>query len=75
MKDDGGSADLVERMMQGIPVQMDKTNIMLFTPNMTLRDYYAGQALPGLVDMPPEAAARKAYLIADAMLAERGKSQ
>jgi hypothetical protein len=41
---------------------------------MTLRDWFAGQALAGMV---PEAAKNKAeaaYAIADAMLAERSKS-
>lgn len=46
---------------------------------MTLRDYFAGQALVGLLAgrsrgfvSNPE---RSAYLIADAMLAERAKEQ
>lgn len=48
---------------------------------MTLRDYFAGQALMGLVafDRPntegnkPEHFSRWSYAIADAMLAERAK--
>lgn len=46
---------------------------------MTLRDYFAGQALVGLVanrdpeDPSPGLAAVWAYLYADAMLAERDK--
>lgn len=44
---------------------------------MTLRDWFAGQALTGFcnTDMPFETmgAAKRCYAIADAMLAERGK--
>ena len=45
---------------------------------MSLRDYFAGQALAGLMADPnaegtPEAFARIAYQIADAMIAERNK--
>lgn len=43
---------------------------------MTLRDYFAGQALAGLLHTPPfdaETNARIAYQVADAMLAERAK--
>lgn len=47
---------------------------------MTLRDWFAGQALGGMLaseagiqPYPHEWAAERAYLIADAMLAERGK--
>lgn len=47
-------------------------------PGMTLRDYFAGQAISGLVneanDMTgPREIALAAYAIADAMLAERNK--
>jgi len=44
-------------------------------PNgMTLRDWFAGQALANLVDpASPEAMANFAYKIADAMLEARGK--
>jgi hypothetical protein len=53
---------------------------MKFHPGMTLRDYFAGQALAGLarnaggVDAVKERAA-KAYAYADATLAERGKAE
>jgi hypothetical protein len=47
---------------------------------MTLRDWFAGQALMGCAQMLPskagnhrEEAARVAYQLADAMIAERGK--
>jgi hypothetical protein len=47
---------------------------------MSLRDYFAGQALAGFVrsrwrgaTLPAEAAAAQAYRYADAMLAERAK--
>ena len=50
------------------------------TSGMTLRDYFAGQALAGLCayGIPgehhtPEATAEDAYAYADAMLAEREK--
>jgi len=58
----------------------DGKKIILLTPNMTLRDYFAGQALVGLtIDKEyfqntgwPEKIARAVYLVADSMLAERG---
>ena len=53
-------------------------------PGMSLRDYFAGQALAGWIANPeevspnkcetiPEMGARISYLYADAMLAERVK--
>jgi hypothetical protein len=48
---------------------------------MTLRDYFAGQALVGIFANPNgtagswQVAAKHAYLSADAMLAERTKEQ
>ena len=49
-----------------------------YRPGMTLRDYFAGQALVGMADYyiaeaEAEMYARRAYLLADAMLAEREK--
>lgn len=47
------------------------------SPGMTLRDWFAGQALAGLaaspMDMPAEAYGMTAYFIADAMLAARAE--
>jgi len=50
-------------------------------PGMTLRDWFAGQVLPGVVhartieglDMTQESIAQECYEIADAMLTERAK--
>ncbi len=62
----------------------------LTDPGMTLRDYFAVQALPAIYrqtavdfdegkisveDVSPNAMAREAYQIADAMLAERERSE
>ena len=50
-------------------------------PGMTLRDYFRGQALAGLLAsgavlaMSPEEVARKTSELADAMLAEREKTE
>jgi hypothetical protein len=49
-----------------------------YRPGMTLRDWFAGQALAGLLANPDEQAkyghpARDAYQIADSMLAVRGE--
>lgn len=52
-------------------------NVFSSDPGMTLRDWYAGQALAGLSAavqvVSPERAAQLAYEAADAMLAERAK--
>jgi hypothetical protein len=52
----------------------------LFNQGMTLRDYFAGQALAGLmsdqtIKAMPEDFAESAYLAADAMLAAREGKQ
>lgn len=64
-----------------------KDNSEVYThPGMTLRDYFAGQALPGIlsssnsqlfrkVEIPPHEMAEYAYEIADAMLAARNERQ
>ena len=46
--------------------------------SLTLRDYFAGKALNGVIADPtvqvdPQTAAKACYEYADAMLAERGK--
>ena len=52
-----------------------------FYGGMSLRDWFAGQALPGMLSTNtddsfyrPDGAAEYAYAIADAMLAERDKA-
>ena len=51
----------------------------VLAPGMTLRDWFAGQALAGFLASPNhqgttlEVDARDAYRVADAMIAERGK--
>jgi len=40
---------------------------------MSLRDWFAGQALAGLCARTPDASSAWAYQLADAMLAERSK--
>ena len=65
-------------MSNYVNVEMDETKYMKF---MTLRDYFAGQALVGLVVIDtkrlegnePQHFARWAYALADAMLAESQK--
>ena len=66
-RQDGGPAFPCEEIKQAIPVWHN---------GMTLRDYFAGQALAGFCDtdipFSPRGAAERCYAIADAMLAERG---
>jgi hypothetical protein len=63
-KDDGGPAFPVDRANWG----MDRL------PGMSLRDFFAGQALVGLLANPEDGSiVKQAYLFADAMLAERNK--
>ena len=54
---------------------MDKNKI--YAEEMTLRDYFAGQALAGYHDtdilFDDERAAKRCYEIADAMMQERDK--
>jgi len=67
---DGGSAFPFENMPDG-----------RVWSGMTLRDYFAGQALVGIIasdcsdKMAVEPRAKLAYRIADAMLAEREKEK
>lgn len=60
----------------------DGCGIMHGSNGMTLRDWFAGQALMGALAFPmpgpekiPNNAARDAYAYADAMLAERAKKR
>lgn len=59
-----------------------ETGVNYPDPGMTLRDYFAGQALPGVISAimsneghawQPHDFANEAYALADAMLAERAK--
>lgn len=67
MSDDGGPAFPVDE------------NVLVGSEGMTLRDYFAGQALASVYtealnhDMEPSCVASDCYLYADAMLAERAK--
>lgn len=64
-------------------VCMDDPGHPASVPGMTLRDWFAGQIIAGLAAAPmgkfpdhtdQESIAQDAFLIADAMLAERAKS-
>lgn len=66
------------------PRQLEDGALFKQFPGMSLRDWFAGQALAGFIachaadaDAAPSAsgAARAAYQYADAMLAERSKSE
>jgi len=50
-----------------------------YTSGLSLRDYFAGQAIEGIplltVEVPAKAIAEDAYILADAMLLERGKGE
>jgi hypothetical protein len=63
--------------IQGQPFTLGDTEYMPTDPGMTLRDWFAGQALAGLLsttgDGPAERYAKASYEVADAMLAEREK--
>ena len=67
-KSNGGSA---------FPVADDRSPIDAHgSPGMSLRDWFAGQAISGFLAHPqdicdPKITARQAYLIADAMLKDR----
>lgn len=72
MSDDGGPAFPHDNQELG-----DRHRVA--QPGMTLRDWFAGQALAGMladseVIGEPISTARAAYQIADAMLMERSKS-
>lgn len=69
-KNDGGPALVGFEMRNGV---------VTLTSQMTLRDYFAAKALPGMVSSTLNAEnyadhiAAAAYILADAMLAERAK--
>ena len=71
MKDTGGPA---------FPAwEQDTYGAKFFNEGMTLRDWFAGMAMQGLLACPvqpqsgPDMYARDAYTLADAMLKERSK--
>ena len=72
MKDDIKDGGPAFAAAAGTATEMD------LQPGMTLRDWFAGQALTAATmyqTMTPEDLAHDAYRIADAMLAEREKGQ
>ena len=80
MKNDGGPAFPGKQAAVVIPVDLrDDPRIHTVeneTNGMSLRDYFAGQVVIGVVydnTYSPEDLAKGAYEIADAMLKERGK--
>lgn len=55
-------------------VEADAYVLCETTHGMTLRDYFASQVVSRFSDiLPPDRAARDAYIVADAMLLERAK--
>ena len=86
MVDDGGSAfPTRSNGFVGTGQYGEAVAQYSYTPGMTLRDYFAGQALTGLcandgIEFDEEAEklhpiyAKHAYKMADAMLAERSKT-
>lgn len=68
------SAD--NEQMSAFPVSYKVNSEVFVQDGMTLRDYFAGQALAGMDgDNPPDAMAAWAYEAADAMMKERDKKQ
>ncbi len=55
----------------------DSTDGRAYDGGMSLRDYFAGQALPKAVEFgaSPESTAQRCYAIANAMIATRKASQ
>jgi pyridoxal/pyridoxine/pyridoxamine kinase len=74
----------IEKPTERLTMTQDKTGGAAFphvptfkvgNNGMTLRDYFAGQAIAGLLDRNnAEKAAEVAYHVADAMIAEREKA-
>ena len=84
MKEDGGPAYPVIDRTQTTGEYDEIHNYRMESYGMSLRDYFAGQALAGFTAAhdeegtwmsDPVCAAREAYLTADAMLAEREKEK
>lgn len=83
-KNDGGPAFPGNQAKVIIPDHLIKEAQVIQSPmnGMSLRDYYAGQAMQGMLASPkvdileaitePEYAAKVSYKIADAMIKERG---
>lgn len=75
-KDNGGTA--FPKVTYKEPIG-GGSHIMLIDGGMTLRDYFAAKAMQALISGSPKEsgwlpnAERTAYLIADAMIAERAK--
>lgn len=67
---------------RNVPAENDYIQTGIHTskfPGMTLRDWFAGQAVTGLIAQTNEAMsasllAQEAYMVADAMLAQRAKA-
>ncbi len=83
-KEDGGPAFPTKRERQmsemdlGVNYSPDQMNIHI--PGMSLRDWFAGMAMQGILSNPHESMSsdllivpKQAYQMADAMIAERNK--
>lgn len=69
-------ATMVRSLEAAFPFAMQVDGVTMVQPGMTLRDYFAGQALAGMlacpgVNLSEEGYAHSAYRFADAMLAAR----
>jgi len=76
MKDDGGPAFPAETEWISSYEGTVEVTAPIYHHGMTLRDWFAGQAVAGLVNGRREEVAlfaREAYSIADALLAQRAK--
>ncbi len=78
MSGGGTSTPIPFQPAASAPLPDDRNiSVAITVPGMTLRDYFAGQALAGLAVMPEgmgiSTLANVSYKIADAMLAERAK--
>jgi hypothetical protein len=70
-------ATMVRSLEAAFPFAMQVDGVTMVQPGMTLRDYFAGQALAGMLAHQGECDSQAAacYRIADAMLAERAKRE